>query len=724
MLTRLTWYWKNLNLSERCFVLLPFLILTPRLTPVMAISYNGEISPEVTFSLAALLVVLLLWRTQARRRLLLPGSEMKLLMAMFLFTGWGLLSLLWSPDAGETLHHTGLWLTYCALFFGGRALLRRRAVVALATTLLLTAFVLSLLRLCEYLTISEARPVQSLMFVNFGIVPEILLTLLPLVMVTALKARRSAVAWSSLVAAVLIWMASLSTYQFTPLLAAAAALLVLTGAVVTGWLRPRGWSRALLLLVALAITALWQFNLPSKADGYQVASQASGYDLIRRKAEMTRTGKSSVGIRLLIWRTALEMGLAQPLIGTGAGAFKSLYYQYRGLVAARPEMAGVLARADADDDELVCRTHNEFIQVFAELGLVGLALMTALCLLLLLRCVKPEVHQRSIALSVGVGALAFLVSSCLTSFSFRWVPCGACFFLLITLLPRSAGRFSDRRRSVPRRVTGLLAALCLLSCGFSLRALTGEYLLGRGEALVRRSEGRISYYQSALTADPAGYATHFSLGRELFLTGRHRAAISHLEYSLRHGISNTYGFAILAFAHEGAGELTSAQQVLREGVASYPTSVFLRALYGHLLEKNGEAEAVAANRAVMQQLDPLLAGYWERALQIGQQNALTEFRQCGLGLPGNPSPGYGRQLLAEREQSVLRLTHTAGAGHLLPGNSEKPLSPSRDHLNQQAVFTGTRSSGLEGYQFGGPPTGYCSRSMTVPVTHSLSSLAK
>lgn len=665
MLTRLTRYWKNLNLSERCFVLLPSLILTPRLTPVMAISHNGETSPEATFSLAALFVALLLWRTESRKRLSLFGSDLKLLTAMLLFTGWSLLSLLWSPDAGETLHHVGLWLTYSVLFFGGRVLLRRRAGAALATTLMVTACVLSFLRLCEYLTIAEARPVQSLMFVNFGIGPEILLTLLPLAMVTALRARRGVVAWSSLATAVLIWMASLSTYQFTPLLAVAVALPVLTGAVVSGWLRPRRWSRVVALLAVLAATALCQFNLPSKADGYQIASKASGYDLIRRKAEMTRTGKSSVGIRLLIWRTALEMGFAHPLTGTGAGAFKSLYYQYRALVAARPELAGVLTRADADDDELVCRAHNEFIQIFAELGLIGLALMGALLLLLFLRCWKPAIHQRGVALSVCAGALAFLVSSCLTSFSFRWIPCGASFFLLITLLPKSSGNLPDGRFSgllsgVPRWMPGLLAVLCLLSGGLSLRVLAGQYLLGRGEALPRGSEDKIRYYQSAITADPAGFAAHFALGRELFLQGRHGEASGHLEYSLRHGVSNTYGFAILAFAYEGAGELKSAQQVLRDGVASYPTSVFLRALYGHLLERNADSEAAAANRAVMQQLDPLLAEYWERALQIGQQNALIQFRQCGLGLPGNPSPGYGRQLLAEREQIVLRRTHAAG----------------------------------------------------------------
>ncbi|HWQ31320.1 MAG TPA: O-antigen ligase family protein [Blastocatellia bacterium] len=669
MLTRLTRYWKNLNLSERCFILLPFLILTPRLTPVMAISHNGETSPEVTFSLAALFMALLLWRTELRKRLFLSGSDVKLLTAMLLFTGWSLLSLLWSPDANGTLHYAGLWLTYLVLFFSGRMLLRRRAVVALATTLLLTACILSFLRLCEYLTIAEARPVQSLMFVNFGIVPEILLTLLPLAVVTWLRARRGAVAWSSLAAAVLIWMAGLSTYQFTPLLAAAVALLVLTGAVVTGWLRPRHWSRVVALLAVMAVMALCQFNLPSKADGYQIASNASGYDLIRRKVEMTRTGKSSLGIRLLIWRTALEMGLAYPLTGTGAGSFKSVYYQYRALVAERPEMAGVLARADADDDELVIRTHNEFIQVFAELGVIGLALLGALLLLLFLRCRGSAVHQRGAALSVCAGALAFLVSSCLSSFSFRWIPCGACFFLLITLLPKPPGsllrlRTEDGNRlspgSLSRGMAGLLAVLCLLSCGLSLRVLAGQYLLGRGRAIPRGSEDKIRQYHSAIAADPANFAAHFALGRELFLRGRHREAVSHLEFSLRHGISNTYGFAILAFAYEGAGELRSAQRVLREGVASYPTSVFIRALYGHLLEINAEPEAAAANRAVMQQLDPLLAAYWERALQIGQQNALIEFRQCGPGLPGNPSPGYGRQLLAEREQVVLHRTHAAG----------------------------------------------------------------
>jgi len=76
---------------------------------------------------------------------------------------------------------------------------------------------------------------------------------------------------------------------------------------------------------------------------------------------------SSIDSRLIIWGTALEMIKDKPLLGAGIGSFKMDYLDYQaGFLKKNPNYLKYHSRAE--------EAHNEYIQLAAELGIIGLGI--------------------------------------------------------------------------------------------------------------------------------------------------------------------------------------------------------------------------------------------------------------------------------------------------------------------------------------------------------------
>jgi len=75
----------------------------------------------------------------------------------------------------------------------------------------------------------------------------------------------------------------------------------------------------------------------------------------------------SVNNRLLIWNTAFEMIKDRPFPGIGIGLFKMDYLDYQaGFLKENPNYLKYLSRAE--------EAHNEYLQLAAELGIIGLGI--------------------------------------------------------------------------------------------------------------------------------------------------------------------------------------------------------------------------------------------------------------------------------------------------------------------------------------------------------------
>lgn len=115
--------------------------------------------------------------------------------------------------------------------------------------------------------------------------------------------------------------------------------------------------------------------------------------LLDRFTAVAGAGDLSTATRVAIWRATLDLFRDFPLFGAGPGAFASVFHAYQTMAPL----------------EAVDRAHNDYLQLLAELGIVGFALVAALAVRAATRAIqacgarRPEIRYVSVAC---VGAFA------------------------------------------------------------------------------------------------------------------------------------------------------------------------------------------------------------------------------------------------------------------------------------------------------------------------------
>jgi O-antigen ligase len=86
----------------------------------------------------------------------------------------------------------------------------------------------------------------------------------------------------------------------------------------------------------------------------------------------------SIKGRVLMWKTTMEMAAAHPIVGIGTGTFGAQYQPYRAVVFDRlSDPAAVYPAKEHSYDE-AGNAHNDWLQLAAENGIVGLLLFTSI----------------------------------------------------------------------------------------------------------------------------------------------------------------------------------------------------------------------------------------------------------------------------------------------------------------------------------------------------------
>jgi len=144
-----------------------------------------------------------------------------------------------------------------------------------------------------------------------------------------------------------------------------------------------------------------------------------------RERVLERFREDALAVRGEIWRATLRMIGEHPVFGVGLGAFATVYPRYD----ASP---GLRYTAEA---------HNDYLQLLAEVGIVG-GLIGAAFLSLLVRTIWRSLWRAAEPAAVGasVGILAILIHS-IVDFGLR-VPANGLVFLslLVVLLRLDRGR--------------------------------------------------------------------------------------------------------------------------------------------------------------------------------------------------------------------------------------------------------------------------------------------
>lgn len=154
--------------------------------------------------------------------------------------------------------------------------------------------------------------------------------------------------------------------------------------------------------------------------------------------------------------------------------------------------------------------------------------------------------------------------------------------------------------------------------------------------------------------DSDNTGAHLGYGLLLFQMKRPAEAIPHLTFGLKHGYNRPYGYVALAFAHEWAGDLFQASQVMHDCLESYPQSVFARTVYAEMLRKEGKTSEAQSQLDIARKQDALVSLSWENALRLKPEDALAEAERRKLIAPNKLFPSLAMRLVFWRAFHYLR----------------------------------------------------------------------
>jgi O-antigen ligase len=158
-----------------------------------------------------------------------------------------------------------------------------------------------------------------------------------------------------------------------------------------------------------------------------------------RRTESIKPGDTSLGVRMLMWKSTARMIQAHPLAGVGAGAW---------------EVHAPLFQEPGAQLETDYYAHNEYLQLAAEYGVVGWIFLIALAAWLLRgawrtwRSAGEEAPVRAVALT----SLLCLMIVSNVGFPWRMAATGALFALCLAILAASDARLGIAGRAAVQRL--------------------------------------------------------------------------------------------------------------------------------------------------------------------------------------------------------------------------------------------------------------------------------
>ena len=323
-------------------------------------------------------------------------------------------------------------------------------------------------------------------------------------------------------------------------------------------LRYPSW-RTSLLIFLLSIHLVFPYILPTptKLEVKYSERVASALDL----------ESGSVSARLAVWANTLNMVRDHPA-GVGINNWKVVYPQY-----SRSWIVDKVTSSETHFEE----AHNDYIQMVAEIGIVGFAFYLWILVSLLRMCWKSSDAKYLPFLLWGV--VGFMTTS-LFSFPGK-MPVTSLFFWLIVglIVVRSDIAASPGRREMMQggglfnlSFLGFSVILLISMAFFSYFQLFSDYYLHQANILQARdrTEDSVKAYSRAIKLNPFSYWTYFGRGKAHYELNDFAASARDNLYALRFYPNdiNAHGNLGLAYAEQGLFNL--AEKEYRETLRLYP----------------------------------------------------------------------------------------------------------------------------------------------------------
>jgi tetratricopeptide (TPR) repeat protein len=550
-------------------------------SPLLLLPGNYEAAnlPQTAFIDAAAVVLFLVFLAGAwfKGRLELVPLGPLLLPSLFLL--WAGLSLFWATNRYEGAIILVHWT--CCLVLGviaGAVVSSPREERLLLGALLASGSLAALLGIGQHLLGIVAVPQSfgpSATFVNKNVAAEFAIMVIP---VGVFLAVTSEGAWSVVCALGSVVLTTYVVYTrtraaFAALFAEAVVLVAARGRSVP---RRRGFVLAALVLLACAFLG---------PGGFENGPRRVWEELVQpfRAGDQAADTPSVVSVRArsAIWRNTMAMIGDHPLQGVGLGNHPVLYPRYARAVVIDPLFSPALQLDYA---------HSDYLQLTAELGVVGLALLL-LSLWRLLVAVWPLSGND---LFLGLSLVGLLVDGAFAFPLYRALPPLLAAVLLGLLLGRTGARFV--RLSWGRAPSLLALTACLVLGLVLLDSLAGRVIadrhIARMVAFGRRHDLVNQKYeaQAAHLWDPGRKEPLFALGSVYLEAGEPDHAAEALEALVARYPYDIAALGNLGLAYARAKFFDKALEANRRAVALKRDEAVLHARMAELLQGEGRAK--------------------------------------------------------------------------------------------------------------------------------------
>ena len=272
-----------------------------------------------------------------------------------------------------------------------------------------------------------------------------------------------------------------------------------------------GWWKSLRWTVLLALV-----GIPVATGG--IALMPSGRAFIGRFLELRNpVTAATLQQRLAYWYAGWLMGRGEPTapgrndvllpVGAGIGTFHLAGARAQGRAQQIWDVRWPRA-AEVVSPHLELYAHNDYVQLFAEIGPVGLGVYLWIMVALLIagghalaRCPPEARSDRWILIGLVAATVSWYVNS-LLNFPFKVVPNAHLFFAVIAavLLARTAIPAIETALRVPAWVTALLALLVLAVAGRGAGRQAASQYLKYGHQLTQAAQSGTANYGAAAVA--------------------------------------------------------------------------------------------------------------------------------------------------------------------------------------------------------------------------------
>lgn len=537
-----------------------------------------------------------------------------ILLPLSLFIIWSFLSATWSSSWRGASHHSLLWACYFGFYLLVRnAIGKDETKGVMLKILAAVVFAISVACLVEYLAGgSPSRQVFNERYYSYA---EIFVTVLPIFVACSLSDDRKWARFAMTISAVL-WGAVLATTSRAMFIAGIVGLatFVVFGRVVH--LRFENRKRWVVAFVSVAMVTVI-FLVPFKAQ-----DQATTVHRLLGNEEFSVKSAQS---RILLWGLAVEGFERRPLIGIGAGNFFTDYKLLRESLSTSNPNDPILEMNEALIPE---RAHNEYLQILAELGIVG-ALLFGWLLAGIAYMFWLAYKKKASLLTIGAlsGIVAFLFASGASSYSFRFAANGICFFFLLAIASHELFRSEAKAGTAPTRkfipVLGVIISVSMIA--FCL--VRAKSIWHMTNAINAQDENvRTEEIESAIAIDPSEPMFRFNYGQWLQQSGRYDAAISQMRLAIDNGLADSTSFFRLAATELESGRAVDAEKTFVQALRVYPRSVFLRTAYAAFLKRKGDIAAADAEHGSALLINEKQARSWQLAHDEGLERLVQVAR--------------------------------------------------------------------------------------------------